>query len=147
MDDDEREVALKPSVDGADRFDQVAVVDGLQEVGDDLGVGLRAERMPAGFELVLQLAIVLDDAVEDDRKLPFVAARERMRVVLGHRAVRRPARVTEPRRRMRSIRTRSALEVREVSDRTHVIESVVFEQRDPGRVVAAELEALEAGDQ
>ena len=42
---------------------------------------------------------------------------------------------------------RDLLQVREVADRADVLEPVVFEERDPGRVVAAELEPLEAGDQ
>ena len=40
----------------------------LDEVHDDLGVGLRAERVAVGDERLLQLAVVLDDPVEDDRE-------------------------------------------------------------------------------
>src|SRR5207253_2644667 len=98
-------------------------------------------------ELGLELPVVLDDAVEHDRELALVAAGERVRVVLGHAAVGRPARVPEPGRRLRAVRAHGALEVREVADRAHVLESAVFEQRDAGGVVAAELEPLEARDQ
>ena len=43
VDDDEGEVALEPSVGGAHGLDEVAVVGGLEQVRDDLGVGLGAE--------------------------------------------------------------------------------------------------------
>ena len=82
VDDDEGEMPFEPRVSGADRLDEIAVVERLEQVCDDFGVGLRAEDVAAGLELGLQLAIVLDDAVEHDRELPVVAARERVRVVL-----------------------------------------------------------------
>ena len=47
------------------------------------------------MQALAQLAVVLDDPVEDDRELAAVAAGERMRVPLGDAAVRRPARVAE----------------------------------------------------
>src|ERR671932_587795 len=49
----------------------------IDEVRDDLGVRLRAERVPVGLERAAQLAVVLDDAVEDDRDLALVAAGQR----------------------------------------------------------------------
>ena len=147
VDDDEGEMPFEPRVSGADRVDEVAVVERLEQVCDDFGVRLGTERMSAGLELAFQLAVVLDDAVEHDRELSLVAAGERMRVVLVHRAVRRPARMTEAGRRGRAVRACGALEVGEVPDRADVVEPVLFEQRNPGRVVAAELESLEARDQ
>ena len=42
VDHDEREVALEPRVDGAHGLDEVAVVGVLEQVRDDLGVGLGA---------------------------------------------------------------------------------------------------------
>ena len=42
VDDDEREVPLEPRVDGAHGLDEVAVVGVLEQVRDDLGVGLGA---------------------------------------------------------------------------------------------------------
>ena len=44
VDHDEGEVALEPRVDGAHRLDEVAVVVGLEQVRDHLGVGLGGER-------------------------------------------------------------------------------------------------------
>ena len=43
VDDDEREVALELGVRGAHGRDEIAVVVALDEVRDDLGVGLGAE--------------------------------------------------------------------------------------------------------
>ena len=45
---------------------QVAVVLALDEVGDDLGVGLGAEDVALRCELAAKLGVVLDDAVEND---------------------------------------------------------------------------------
>ena len=101
VDDDEGEVALEPAVDGAHGRDEVALVDALDQVGDDLGVGLGAEPVAVGLELGLELAVVLDDAVEHDREPRVVAAGERVGVVLGDPAVGRPARVAEARRSRR----------------------------------------------
>ena len=60
--------------------------------------------MAAGLELLAQLPVVLDDAVEDDRELRVVAGGEGMRVLLGHAAVRRPAGVAEAGGRLRPVR-------------------------------------------
>ena len=69
VDDDEREVALELRVDGAHGRDEVAVVGVLEQVRDHLGVGLGAERVARRLQLLAQLAVVLDDPVEDDREL------------------------------------------------------------------------------
>ena len=63
---DEREVALEVVVGEAHGLDQVAVVVDGDEVGDDLGVGLRGEDGAAGLEALAQREVVLDDAVDDD---------------------------------------------------------------------------------
>ena len=102
---------------------------------------------PVGREALRQLAVVLDDAVEDDRELGRVAAGERVRVLLGDAAVRRPARVAEARRRGRAVRSGAGLQVLERADGADVVEPVVLEERDPGGVVAAVLQALEAMEQ
>ena len=99
VDDDEREVPLELAVRLAGRLDEVARVRALEQVDDHLGVGRGAERVPLGLERRLQLAVVLDDPVQDDRDLGPVAAAERMRVRLRDGAVRGPARVTEAGRR------------------------------------------------
>src|SRR5581483_9362850 len=146
VDDDEREVPLEVRVRTLDGLDEVAVVRALDQVRDDLRVGLGAELVPGVLELVLELAVVLDDAVEDDRDA-VIAAREGVRVRLADAAVRRPARVPEARRRRRAVVARGAAEEREVADRVHVLEPGSLEQRDPGRVVAAILESFQPSEQ
>ena len=64
------------------------------EVRDDLGVGLRLELVPGRLQLLLELEVVLDDAVVDDDRAAGVVAM-RMRVLLGGSAVRGPARVAD----------------------------------------------------
>ena len=66
----------------------------LDEVRDNLGVGLGDELVPFLLQLLLQVEVVLDDAVVDDDD-PAGAVAMRMRVLFGRAAVRRPARVAD----------------------------------------------------
>ena len=66
----------------------------LDEMRDDLRVGLGDERVPFLLELLLQIQIVLDDAVVDDDDAAGAVAM-RVRVLLGRPAVGRPARVAD----------------------------------------------------
>ena len=66
----------------------------LDQVRDDLGVGLGLERVPLRLQLVLQLEVVLDDAVVDDDDAAGAVA-VRVRVLFGRPAVRGPARVAD----------------------------------------------------
>ena len=105
VDDDEREVAFEPRVDGANGFDEIAVVGGLEQVRDRLRRRSASRRRgPRACELVTELAVVLDDPVQDDREIVVIAASERVRVVLGDAAVGRPARVAETGRGERAVR-------------------------------------------
>ena len=143
VDDDEGEVAFELLVRLDDSLGQVAAVVPLDEVGDDLCVGLRAEAVPLGLERILELAEVLDDPVEDDRDLLVVAAGQRVRVLLGDAAVGSPARVAETRRRGRAVVAGRLLQGLEIADRANVVESFVLAKCEPGRVVAAVFEPLE----
>ena len=91
----ERVVAPELAECVADRVGEVAVVVALDQVGDDLGVGLGAEPVALGLELASQLGVVLDDPVGDDLDL-VVAVAMRMRVLLGDPPVGGPAGVREP---------------------------------------------------
>src|SRR5581483_6776166 len=95
------------------------------------------------IELRLQLSVVLDDAVEDDRDLRRVAAGERMCILLRDAAVRGPARMPETMSGRRSVRAGGRDEILEIAHRAHVVEPVVLAQRDARGVVAAVLEALQ----
>ena len=146
VDDDEGEVALESRVDVLHGLGEI-VAGGeplLDQVRHDLGVGLGDEGVPLGGQLVAELAIVLDDPVQDDRDLLRVAARQRMCVLFRDAAVRRPARVAEAVVRQRAVLAGGLFQVLEVADRADVVESAGLTQRDPGRVVASVLEALEA---
>ena len=46
-----------------DGFEQVTVVEMVDEVGDDFGVGLRDKGIALGLQLGAQLVVVFDDAV------------------------------------------------------------------------------------
>ena len=147
VDHDEREVALELVEREAHGLDEVAFVVVLDEVRDRLGVGLGRERVAVRDEIRRELAVVLDDAVQDDRELRGVASCERMRVRFGHPAVRRPASVAEAGRRGRAVRAGPRLQVVERADRADVVETMALEERDSGRVIAAVLQALEALEQ
>ena len=147
MDDDEREMSLEVVEREPDGLDEIALVVALDQVGDGLRVGLGRERVAVGREALLELAVVLDDAVEDDRELVRGAAGERVCVLLGDAAVRGPARVAEARRRGRAVRSGARLQIVEGADRADVVETRVLEERDAGGVVAAVLQALEAVEQ
>ena len=81
---------------GADGGHEVAIlcVGLLDEVGEDLGVGVGAEHVAGGGELLAQLGEVLHDAVVDDGDAPVAA---HVRVCVGGRgtAVGGPARVAD----------------------------------------------------
>ena len=70
-----------------------------------------------------------------------------MRVLDRDPAVRGPARVPDPGGRIRAVPAGRRLELVEVADRADVFEAFVLEEGEPGRVVAAVLEPLEAAEQ
>ncbi len=153
---DERVVAAKIGEGGANGGGEIALVVALDQVGDDLGVGLGAEDVALVAELAAQLRVVLDDPVEDDVDVVGAVA-VRVGVLLGDAAVGCPARMREADRRLRlgdgdGAAVRGGLldggaQVREVADRADGLDVPVIEQGDAGGVVAAVLELLEARDQ
>src|SRR6185437_9113211 len=126
------------------RLGQIALIVRLDKMDAHLGVRFGAEAMARSYEELLQLAIVLDDAVEDDGEATVLATRQRMRVQLVHRTMRRPARVPETVIGDRSVRARGVLQELEIADRAHILEPAVLAKRNPGGVVTAVLEPLEA---
>ena len=66
----------------------------FDEVGDDLGVGFRDETVPLPLQLVLEIEIILDDAVVDDDDASGAVA-VRMRVFFSGPSVRGPACVAD----------------------------------------------------
>ena len=103
----ERVVTADARVRGEHGLDQVvAGLDALRDqVGDDLGVGLRAEGRAVGDQRLLDLHVVLDDAVDHDVDA-LVVVGVRVGVGLVDAAVRGPARVADAGRRERARRAR-----------------------------------------
>ena len=81
--------ALQPLRSGLHGGEQVAVVEMVDQMGDDFGVGLAFKVVAAGAQLAAQRVVVFDDAVVDERDA--VAAEVRVRVDHRRRAVRGPA--------------------------------------------------------
>ena len=103
--------------------------------------------MAVCFECFLQLTIVLDDSVEHDREPAVLATRQRVRVLLVDRTVRRPTRVAETVIRLRAVRAGCVLQELEVADCADILEAPVLAQSDARRVVATILEAFETVEQ
>ena len=103
--------------------------------------------MVVGKERVLQLAEVLDDAVQDDRHLVLDAAGQRVCVLVGDLAVRGPARVANARRGLRPVEPGRRLQLVEVADRANVLEPLVLDDGEAGRVIAPVLETFEPVEQ
>jgi hypothetical protein len=101
--------------------------------------------VPVGGEPGLQLDVVLDDPVEDDREA-VVAAGQRVRVPLGGPAVGRPARVPDAGRRRRVEQRGDGLQLGELADGADELD-VTVDEREAGGVVAAVLQALEPGQE
>jgi len=106
----------------------------LDQMRDDLGVGLRLEAVTVGQQVLLDLQVVLDDPVVDDDQRA-VAIGVRMGVLFGRPAVGRPARVANAERARQRPLAEDAFEHLEPS-----------EHRDAGGVVAAILEPLQPFD-
>ena len=96
----------------------------------DLGVGFGAEAVTVGLERLLQLTVVLDDAVQHDREPRIVATGERVGVLLVDGAVRGPAGVSQSVVRTRAVRSGDVSQELEVADRPDVFETAVFTKRE-----------------
>jgi len=132
---------------GADRIGEIALVGVLDQVGDRLGVGLRRERVAAGFQLVPELAEVLDDPVVDHRDLPG-AVLVRVGVEVVRPPVGCPAGMGEADRRMRGAIRDGRLEIDQLAGLLlHEQLAVFADQRDARGVVAAVFEPCQALDQ
>ncbi len=146
---EQRERALESVDDRTQRSGQVArlAVRVAHEDRGHLGVGL-AREVRVGWQLGLELGVVLDDPVVDEGELAVIPE-VRMRVPVVRRPVRRPAGVTDARA---PIGNGGGLEIIEqhlqlagaLSGRHRAIRT---DDRNAGGVVAAVLEALESAEQ
>ena len=118
----------------------------LDQMRDDLGVGFGLELVSLRLELVLQLEIVLDDAVvHDDDAAGAVAVR--VRVLFGRPAVGGPARVADAVEPVDRFVVDGVLEVDELARRAAQLDALRADQRDAGGVVAAVFHAPQPVDQ
>jgi hypothetical protein len=139
--DGHRVGALDPRQGGPDGVREVARVRLLHEVRQRLRVGLRAEHVPARLQPVAQLAEVLDDPVVNDSD-GARAVHVRMGVEVVRAAVGRPPGMGEADSRARRPVEERRPEVGQLA-RPLLDEELagLGDQGDPGRVVAAVLEA------
>ena len=114
----------------------------LDQVRDDLGVGLRLEHMPFGEELAFQIEVVLDDPVVDDDDPPRAVAM-RVSVLLGRPAVSRPPGVPQAVLAIQRAPAHGLFEIRELAGAATDLHAAVIDDGDAGRVVAAILQALQ----
>ncbi len=120
----------------------------MDVVHHHLGVGLGSEVVTRGFHARADRLVVLDNPVVHDADLEPVAAREvRVRVRLGRRAVRRPARMGQAGHRLHPLLFRELRQVRDAPGRAQPLEVPVADERDAGRIVAAVFELADALDQ
>src|SRR5258706_6352619 len=143
VDHRDRARALEPAERAAHRLLQrrAALARLVDQVRDDLGVGVALEHAAVGFERGAQRAEVLDDAVADHRD---AAGHVRVRVALGGFPVSRPAGVSDADRAGQRHLAQHALEVHELPLSANHAQLAVYEHRYAGRVVAAVLEAPQA---
>ena len=118
------------------------VLDLLDEVGDDLGVGFGDELVALGGEFALQIEVVLDDAVVDDDDAAGAVAM-RMGVLFSGAAVGGPAGVADAEGAVEGMFAQDFFQVVQLAGgAAHLEKSAVgAADGDAGRVVAAVFEA------
>ena len=124
---------------------QVALVVLLDQVGDDLGVGLGDEDMAARLQVPAQLGKVLDDPVVDHHDL-LVAVGVRVGVDDGRAAMGRPAGVADAEPTLGHLLGQALDQGVDLGGALHHggLAVRLVEDRDPGGVIAAVFQPLEA---
>ena len=118
----------------------------LEQVGDDLGVGLGPEDVPLGPQPLLQVQVVFDDPVVDDDD-PAGAVLVGMGVLLARTAVGGPAGVAEPGGRRDRGFGQPDFELPDLAFGPGAPDAVRPAHGDPGRIISAVLELLEPLDE
>ncbi len=136
--------ALRCSHDGRAQI-QAALQQRLHQVGDDLGVGLRSECVPACLKLFPQFGVVLDDAVVDDRHP--IRGHMRVRVVGAWHPMGRPAGVGDTDLGCHRLLVEKLLEVTHLAFGAAALQPALFKHGKTGGVVPAILQGMQAGDQ
>ena len=143
----EREQPAHQQQRAADRVLEAVVFHlALDQVRDDFRVGFGDELVALALQLLLQVEVVLDDAVVDDDDLAGAVA-VRMGVFFGRPAVRRPARVADAVVADSGCRVDDVFEVRELAGAAPQFDAAVAHDGDARRVVAAIFEPPQAVDE
>ena len=116
----------------------------MDQVGDDLGVGLRFERIAQRLQARALFLVVLDDAVVDQG---HAVADVRMRVGLGDAAMGGPAGVADAQVRVEAFGQRGAFHFRDPAGAAHAADLVALDHGDAGRIVTAVFQPLQSFDQ
>ncbi|PYN39020.1 MAG: hypothetical protein DMD98_02290 [Candidatus Rokuibacteriota bacterium] len=117
----------------------------LDQVREHLGVGLGPERVTLAAQAILDLEIVLEDAVvDDDEVAPAVGVG--VGVLVRGPAVGGPACVADPERARHGALAEDPLERLDPPGGAPDVEPALSEHGDARRIVAAVLEALEPFD-
>jgi len=122
----------------------------MNQVGDDLGIGIGHELVALGAQALAHLFVVLDDAVVNHR---HAVRNVRMGVLLRRHAMGGPARMRDPDVPCEAMRTGELLQLGDAAGRAHTAQlrprsrRHSVEDRDPGGVVAAILEPLQPLDE
>ncbi len=114
----------------------------LDEVSDNLGVGLRAKTVSFLDEFLLERKVVLDDPVMDHDQIP-AAIHVGVGVLLGGAAMRRPAGVPKPDGPDEVCAPDGVFQLLDLSDRSVHHHAPLLEHGQSGGVVAPVFEALQ----
>ena len=140
---------------GLDSGKQVAVIEVVDQVGDDLGVGLAQEDVALGLQLAAQLFVVLDDAVVHHGQATGLGGggvgtgavgEVRVGVVHRGRAVRGPAGVGDAQSAGDAVRRGLRFELGHALGAARAAQLAVLQHGHAAGVITAVLEALEAFD-
>src|SRR5690606_20227547 len=130
--------------------EQVAVVQVVDQVGDDFGVGLAFEDIAGGFQLSAQIVVVFDDAVvhQRDARLVFAQAREMwVGIVGGGHAMGGPAGVGDAGEAGQPVLRDLLAQFGHALRTAGAAQVPVHVQRHAARVIAAVFQPLQAFDQ
>ena len=116
----------------------------LDEMRDNFGIGFSDELVAFAHQFVLQLEIILDDAVVHHDDFPGAIAM-RMRIFFSGAAVRGPARVADAIDPIYGVFAEHFLEIAQLSGCTANFElAIVVHNGDPRGIIAAIFEAAQA---
>ena len=146
--------AVQAADGGLHGLEQVAFIQAVDQVADDLGVGLAGELVALGLQRGAQLVVVLDDPVVHQRDaagpgggaFAGAVAEMRMRVVHRRGAVRGPAGVGDAGAAREVVALHLGQQLRDARRAAGPLQAVVV-HGDAARVIAAVFQPLQALDQ